>query len=456
MGAHFLCIKDMAGLLRPKAAELLITKLRESVGLPIHLHTHDTSGNGIATLMEAVRCGVHVVDVALAPMAGTTSQPSMNALVAALRGHPRESGLTNKRLQPLCDYWEAVREYYAPFEAGLKSCTSEVYYHEIPGGQYSNLRPQVQELGLIKRWNEVKDAFAVTNQLVGDIPKVTPSSKMVGDFATFLVQNDLLVKKDDLAQMSVATHEKLLREAPRLNFPESVVQYFQGYLGRPPGGYPAALRTAVLKGLPIVEGDPSARLSPLDFEALTRRLEDKHGRKMRMSDVVSAALYPRVFDEYAAQLNTWEDVSILDTPTYFYGMEVGQEIWVDLEQGKTLVISLQAIGDPDSAGMRTVWFELNGQARQVLARDQALAPAASARRKAARDDPNQVGASMPGTVIGVHCKEGEEVSPGSPLVTLEAMKMETVLRATKRGRIKSVIPALKSSVEVDDLLVLLE
>ena len=456
LGAHFLCIKDMAGLLRPKAADLLITKLRESVRLPIHLHTHDTSGNGIATLMEAVRCGVHVVDVALAPMAGMTSQPSMNALVAALRGNPRESGLTNRRLQPLCDYWEIVRDYYSPFESGLKSCTSEVYYHEIPGGQYSNLRPQVAELGLIKRWNEVKDAFAVVNQLCGDIPKVTPSSKMVGDFATFLVQNDLLVKKPDLEAMARATHDKVLAEAARLNFPESVVTYFQGHLGHPPGGFPEPLRSTILKGLPIVEGNPSDRLPPLDLDGLTRKLEDKHGRKMRLHDVISAALYPRVLDDYFAKLNAHEDVSILDTPVYFYGMEIGQEIWVELEQGKTLVISLQAIGDADANGMRTVWFELNGQARQVSVRDQSRATTTVARRKAEKGDPNQVGASMPGTVIGVHCKEGETVREGSPLLTLEAMKMETVLRAAKAGRVKQVLASLKTAVHAEDLLVVLE
>ena len=456
LGAHFLCIKDMAGLLRPRAAELLISKLRETVKLPIHLHTHDTSGNGIATLMEAVRCGVHIVDVALAPMAGMTSQPSMNALVAALRGNPRESGLTNKRLQPLCDYWEVVRDYYAPFEAGLKSCTSEVYYHEIPGGQYSNLRPQVAELGLIKRWNDVKDAFAVVNQLCGDIPKVTPSSKMVGDFAIFLVQNDLLVKKPDLEVMTRATHEKLLAEAARLNFPESVVTYFQGHLGHPPGGFPEPLRTTILKGLPIVEGNPSDRLAPLDLDGLTRKLEDKHGRKMRSHDVISAALYPRVLDEYFTKLNAHEDVSILDTPVYFYGMEIGQEIWVELEQGKTLVVSLQAIGDADANGMRTVWFELNGQARQVSVRDKSRATTVATRRKADKGDANQVGAAMPGTVIAVHCKEGEAVREGTPLLTIEAMKMETVLRATKVGRVKQVIAGVKSAVQAEDLLVLLD
>src|SRR5258707_7159074 len=225
MGAHFLCIKDMAGLLRPRAAGMLIDRLKEAVRLPIHLHMHDTSGNGVAALLVAIDRGVHIVDVALASMAGLTSQPSINALVSALRGNRRDTLLTNKKLQPLCDYWEDVREYYAPFECGLKSSTSEVYYHEIPGGQYSNLRPQVAEMGLLHRWNDVKDAFAIVNQLVGDIPKVTPSSKMVGDFAIFLLKNDLLAKKDSFEESVAATRAQVLAAAPRLDFPSSVVDY---------------------------------------------------------------------------------------------------------------------------------------------------------------------------------------------------------------------------------------
>src|SRR5690606_36033838 len=257
-----------AGLIRPKAARLLIERLREVTRLPIHLHTHDTSGNGVATLIEAIRAGVHIVDAALSPMAGLTSQPSMNALIAALHGTPQDTGMRNKPLQPLCDYWEAVREYYAPFECGLKSSTPEVYFHEIPGGQYSNLRPQVAELGLLGRWNDVKLAFAVVNQLVGDIPKVTPSSKMVGDFAIFLVQNGLLEVGNSREESTERTRRKVLAEAPRLDFPQSVVAYFQGHLGQPPGGFPEDLRAAVLRGLPTVEGRPGTSLEPLDLDAL--------------------------------------------------------------------------------------------------------------------------------------------------------------------------------------------
>src|SRR5947209_5570875 len=235
MGAHLLCIKDMAGLLRPRAASLLVDRLLQTVRLPIHLHMHDTSGNGIAALVAAIEHGAHIVDVALASMAGLTSQPSLNSLVAALREHRRDTGLANKKLQPLVDYWEDVREHYAPFESGLKSSTTEVYFHEIPGGQYSNLRPQVSEMGLIDRWNDVKTAFAVVNMLCGDIPKVTPSSKMVGDFAIFLVKRDLLQSGATFDETVARTRQRLLEEAPRLDFPSSVTGYFQGHLGNPPG-----------------------------------------------------------------------------------------------------------------------------------------------------------------------------------------------------------------------------
>jgi pyruvate carboxylase len=455
MGAHFLCIKDMAGLLRPRAAGVLMDQLKKSTRLPIHLHTHDTSGNGGATYQVAIDHGVDIVDVALAPMAGLTSQPSMNALVSALRGHPRDTGITNRVLQPLANYWEDVREPYSPFECGLKSSTSEVYYHEIPGGQYSNLRPQVAELGLLPRWNDVKDAFAVVNQLVGDIPKVTPSSKMVGDFAIFLLKNDLLVKGPTLEASVAATRTVVLREAARLDFPTSVVGYFQGHLGNPPGGFPEDLRRAVLKGLPVLKGRAGASLPPLDLEALREKLSQGIGRPVRRDETLSAALYPRVMDEYFDVSARFEDVSILDTPLYFYGLEVGQEAWVDIEPGKTLVILLSAVGEPDENGMRTVYFALNGHGRQVSVRDRARAPAVREARKAEKGNTDELGASMPGTVIALHVKAGDAVAAGAPLLTLEAMKMETVVRAPRAAKVKEVVPGLKSRVQAGDLLAVL-
>ncbi len=456
MGAHILCIKDMAGLLRPQAARTLISKLKETVDLPIHLHTHDTSGNGIATLLEAIDVGTDIVDVALAPMAGLTSQPSMNALVAALRGGKRESGLGNKTLQPLADYWESVREYYRPFESGLLSTTSEVYFHEIPGGQYSNLRPQTASFGLLDRWKEVKHAFAVVNQLVGDIPKVTPSSKMVGDLAIFLVQNDLLVLDEDFDQSVALTKQQVLEAAPRLDFPQSVVTYFQGHLGQPVGGFPKDLQDAILKGLPVVTERPGKTMPPLDLEKLRQDLSKKYRRQLTKAQALSAALYPRVMTDHLDFFAKHEDVSILETPQYFYGMQHGQEVWVDLEPGKTLVISLEAVGNPSSRGMRTIYFDLNGQGRQITVRDLNLAKDVVASRKAETDNDNHLGAPMPGTVVTIHAKAGDNVKDGEPILTLEAMKMATVVRAHRDGKVKEVIPSLGTSVQSEDLLVVME
>jgi pyruvate carboxylase len=456
MGTHLLCIKDMAGLLRPRAASLLIDRLLHTVRVPIHLHMHDTSGNGIAALISAIECGVHIVDVALASMSGLTSQPSWNSLVAALREHRRDTRLANKDVQPLVDYWEDVREIYAPFEAGLKSSTTEVYFHEIPGGQYSNLRPQVAEMGLLNRWNDVKTAFAAVNQLVGDIPKVTPSSKMVGDFAVFLVKNGLLEPRDTFEETVAATRAKLLAQAQSLDFPSSVTGYFQGHLGQPPGGFPEDLRAAILKGQPVLTGRPSDGLPAVDLEKLASDLSKKHGRPIARHEAISAALYPRVLDDYWGHLSRYEDVSILDSPTYFYGLDPGQEVWVDLEPGKTLVISLSAVGDANEDGWRTVYFEVNGHGRQVAVRDRSRASATAERRKADKADANQIGAIMPGMVIALHAKVGQKVEAGTPLMTLEAMKMETVVRSGKAGTVKEVVPGLRATVQAGDLLAVLE
>lgn len=456
LGAHILCVKDMAGLLRPQAARTLISKLREVTELPIHLHTHDTSGNGIATYIAAIESGVHIVDTALSPMAGLTSQPSMNALIAALRGHERETRLTNREMQPLADYWEAVREFYAPFECGLKSSTSEVYYHEIPGGQYSNLRPQVASLGLIDRWNDVRHAFAVVNQLVGDIPKVTPSSKMVGDFAIFLVQNDLLEMRANLSASVEATKQKVLMASKRLDFPQSVVTYFQGYLGQPPGGFPQDLQAAVLKGQPMLSGRPSDGMEPFDFEAAKEHCRAHMNREPLDRDVVSYALYPRVLDEYFAFRNHYSDVSLLPTPVYFYGLDVGQETWIELERGKALLVSLDARSEPDEEGMVTVYFKLNGQNRQVRVPDRSIEGEVVTRRQADPGKPGDVGSPMPGRVIGLHVQEGAEVEEGEPVLTLEAMKMETIVRATCKGTVRELCVDVGASVEADDLLVVLE
>ena len=364
--------------------------------------------------------------------------------------------MANKTLQPLADYWEDVREFYSPFECGLKSCTSEVYYHEIPGGQYSNLRPQVASMGLLGRWNEVKHAFAIVNALVGDIPKVTPSSKMVGDLAVFLVQNDLLVLREDFEKSVAATRQKVLSEASHLDFPLSCVQYFQGHLGKPPGGFPQDIRAAVLKGLPGLEGSPSVKLEPLDLEDLGEQLEPRLGRPPTPDEVVSAALYPRVFGDYIDFFNRYGDVSILSTPVFFYGLELGQEVWVELEAGKTLVISLSAVSDPHADGTRVVYFTLNGQGRQVTVPDRSIAVDVEARRQADVGNPGEVGAPMPGTVIALHCHEGQKVTEGDALLDLEAMKMETIVRSPVDGTVTDVLVNLGDGVQRGDLMVALE
>jgi len=456
LGSHILCVKDMAGLLRPQAARLLISKLREVTELPIHLHTHDTSGNGIATYIAAIESGVHIVDTALSPMAGLTSQPSMNALIAALRGHERETKLRNHDMQPLADYWEGIREFYAPFECGLKSSTSEVYYHEIPGGQYSNLRPQVANLGLIDRWSDVRHAFAVVNRLVGDIPKVTPSSKMVGDFAIFLVQNDLLIMRDNLMASVDATKQKVLMEARRLDFPQSVVTYFQGHLGQPPGGFPEDLREAVLKGQEVLTGRPSDGMAPFDFESAKKHVQDRMNRPAQERDIVSYALYPRVLDDYFAFRNRHSDVSLLPTPVYFYGLDIGQEVWIEIERGKTLLVGLDARSEPDEHGMVTVYFKLNGQNRQVVVPDHSLEGEVETRRKADPAQPSEVGSPMPGRVIVLHVAEGEEVAEGDPMLTLEAMKMETIVRAPCAGTVRQLHTDVGASVQAEDLIIVLD
>ena len=456
LGAHILCVKDMAGLLRPQAARMLITRLREVTELPIHLHTHDTSGNGVATYMAAIDCGVHIVDTALSPMAGLTSQPSMNALIAALRGNERETGLTNRAMQPLADYWEGVREFYAPFECGLKSSTSEVYYHEIPGGQYSNLRPQVASLGLLDKWADVRHAFAVVNRIVGDIPKVTPSSKMVGDFAIFMVQNDLLDMRGSLEASVEATKAKLLVRSKQLDFPQSVVTYFQGHLGQPPGGFPEDVQRAVLKGQPVLSGRPSDGMEPFDFGAAEQHCVERMNRPTLPRDVVSYALYPRVLDDYFAFRNRCSDVSLLPTPIYFYGLEMGQEVWIELERGKTLLVSLEARSEADEHGHVTVYFKLNGQSRQIVVADRSIEGEVETRRRADPSAAGEVGAPMPGRVLSLHVGEGEQVAEGDPLLTLEAMKMETVVRAPAAGTVRELCTDVGAAIQGEDLLVVLD
>lgn len=439
-GANILAIKDMAGLLKPYAAQALFQALKGEVGIPIHFHTHDTSGNGVAAILKAAEAGVDIVDVAVSSMSGLTSQPSLNAVVAALAGTPRATGLDLERLQLLANYWEDVRELYFPFESGLKAGTAEVYKHEIPGGQYSNLRPQAEALGLGDRWEEIKAGFATVNRILGDIVKVTPSSKVVGDLALFMVKNNL-------------TEEDLYQMGESLTFPDSVVSYFEGMIGQPPGGFPARLQEIVLKGREAITCRPGELLDAVDFQEIRGHLRQTLGREPRERDLVSYTLYPAVFEEFHAHRRKYGDTSVIDTAAFFYGLRLGEETSVEIERGKTLIVKLTAIGELLPDGSRIIYFELNGQAREVRVVDESAAVTVQGRPKADRSDRHQLGASMPGKVLKIMARVGDTVKKGQPLLVTEAMKMETTLQAPEDGYILQVLVEEGAMVEAGDLLV---
>jgi pyruvate carboxylase len=440
-GVHVLGIKDMAGLLKPGAARMLIGALRRAFPyMPIHVHTHDTASTGVASMLACSEAGADVVDVALDAMAGLTSQPSMGAIVAALSGTDRDSGLRLADIQPLNNYWEQVRGLYAPFESGLRSGSADVYMHEMPGGQYTNLQFQARALGLTGRWEAIKRAYAAANRLCGDIIKVTPSSKVVGDLAQFMVQNDL--------------DEDLVRErADTLSFPRSVVEYFQGYLGVPYGGFPEPLRSQVVRDAVLIEGRPGASMPALDFDSLQLELAAKWGAHVRDVDVVSAALYPRVFDDYMTFRRDYSDVSLLPTRNFIAPMKLGEETSFEIERGKLLIVKLTAIGDVRSDGLREVFFELNGQGRSMLVRDASVEGETVTRERASLDDAGSVAAPMPGVVIEIRAEIGAEVAAGDALVVLSAMKMETVVAAPIAGVVKRVAVGVNDSLAAGDLLV---
>ena len=438
-GAHLLAIKDMAGLCKPYAAKLLVRTLRQEVGLPIHFHTHDCAGGQVAAFLLAAEEGVDVVDCAMAPMAGMTSQPSLQAVVEALRFGKRDPGLDLKALLEAADYWEGVRKLYGPFETGQLAPQADVYGNEMPGGQYTNLYHQAEALGLGGRWREVCETYAEVNRMFGDIVKVTPTSKVVGDMALFMVGNNL--RPDDV-----------LNGTRELAFPESVVEFFEGRLGEPPGGFPPTLRKRVLRGRKPIEGRPGASLPPADFAATRTELEAKVGRKVDDREVVSYLLYPRVFPDLAAHQARYSDTSVLPTAVFFYGMEPGEETSVDIERGKTLILKFLTVGDPHEDGSRTVFFELNGQPREVVVADRALSGRAPARRKAEPGDATQVAAPMPGLLVHVAIEAGDEVASGQKLFALEAMKMETTLYADRAGKVAEVAAQAGAQVEAGDLL----
>ncbi|SET86313.1 pyruvate carboxylase [Salinibacillus kushneri] len=439
-GAHVLGIKDMAGLLKPEAAYQLISELKESIDIPIHLHTHDTSGNGIFTYAKAIDAGVDVVDVACGPMAGLTSQPSANSLYYALDYNERKPDLNIQSYEKIGHYWEDIRQYYQGFESGMKAPHSEIYLHEMPGGQYSNLRQQAKAVGLEERWDDVKQMYRRVNDMFGDIVKVTPSSKVVGDMALYMVQNDL-------------TEDDIYERGETLDYPDSVVQLFQGYLGQPYQGFPQELQRIILKGKEPIKERPGELLDNVDFHELRNTLYQKLNRQITSFDLITYALYPKVFMDYNKFYDQYGDMSVLDTPTFFYGMRLGEEIEVEIEQGKTLIVKLVSIGEPQQNGTRVIYFELNGQPREVIVKDESIQSLVQERPKADKDNDHQIGATMPGTVIDVLVEKGEKVQKGDHLMITEAMKMETTVQAPFDGKINKIYVKNSDAIETGDLLI---
>ncbi|WP_225340752.1 pyruvate carboxylase [Lysinibacillus capsici] len=442
-GAHILAIKDMAGLLKPEAAYRLISELKETTSLPIHLHTHDTSGNGIYLYAKAIEAGVDIIDTALGSMAGLTSQPSANSLYYAMKGSKREVRADIDALEKLSYYWEDVRKYYKDFESGMISPHSEIYVHEMPGGQYSNLQQQAKAVGLGDRWEEVKRMYSRVNLLFGDIVKVTPSSKVVGDMALFMVQNDL-------------DENTVLTRGKTIDFPDSVIEFFQGYLGQPHGGFPEALQQVVLKDREAITVRPGELLEPIQFDQLEVVLEEKLNRPVTKKDVLAYALYPKVFEEYAKTAESFGNISVLDTPTFLYGLKLGEIIEVEIEKGKTLIIKLVSIGEPQHNGTRVLYFELNGQSRELVIQDMTVEVDGNLALKADPSNPNQIGATMPGTVLKVVVSKGSPVKRGDHLLITEAMKMETTVQAPKDGIVKEVYASAGDAISTGDLLIEIE
>jgi len=440
---HVLAIKDMAGLLKPAAARTLVGALRrEFPSVPIHVHTHDTAATGVASMLAAHAAGADVVDVAVDSMAGMTSQPSMGAIVAALEHEGRGTGVSLPELYKLIEYWESVRFSYAAFESGQKSGSAEVYEHEMPGGQYTNLQFQSTSLGLSDQWAQVKTAYAAANRLLGDIVKVTPSSKVVGDLAQFMVTNDL----DEAA---------VRKQADTLSFPSSVVEYFQGAIGVPHGGFPQPLAAQVVKSLPVFAGRPGAELPPLDLEQAMADLKARYGDGVGERDLMSSTMYPKVYETYMAEKERYGDVSKLPTRAYIEPMELGEEIAVELQKGKTLGIKLVAVGELNAKeGTREVYFDFNGMPRSVKINDRTAQSTRVVRSKA-EDVPGGVGAPMPGVVVDLMVKVGDAVEVGAPMLVLSAMKMETTVAAPATGRIDSLSVKSGDDVQAGDVLVTL-
>ncbi|MGB8194163.1 MAG: pyruvate carboxylase, partial [Chitinophagaceae bacterium] len=436
-GAHILGIKDMAGLLKPMQAKVLITELKKSISIPIHLHTHDTSSIQAATYLNAIEAGVDVVDVALASMSGLTSQPNFNSIVAMMKGHPREQKLNLDKLNALSNYWEDVREWYYPFESELKAGTAEVFDHEIPGGQYSNLRPQARSLGLEDQFQQIKKNYVVVNRLFGDIVKVTPSSKVVGDMALFMTANGY-------------TEKDIFEKSDSISFPDSVIGLFKGDLGQTPGGFPEELQKIILKNETPYTDRPNAHLKPIDFDQAWQDFQVKFGKEYQFTDLLSYLFYPKVFEGYHKHQQQFGEVYYLPTPVFFYGLKANEETLVQLAPGKSILVKFMYLSDTDENGIKHVFFKLNGQTRSIEVKDLQFKSTKKTNKKVSAT--HEIGAPLQGKLCRIHVKPGDQVEKNMPLFAIEAMKMESTVVAAKAGTIQQVVLIEGVLVEQDDVV----
>jgi pyruvate carboxylase len=443
-GAHILAIKDMTGLLKPYAAKELVSALKDAIKLPVHLHTHDTSSLQSATYLKAIEAGVDVVDVALGGVSGLTSQPNFNAVVEMMKGQKRENKYDINSLNQFSNYWEIVREYYYPFESGLKAGTADVYHHEIPGGQYSNLGPQARGLGLIEKFEEIKQRYAEVNELFGDIVKVTPSSKVVGDLALYMVSNGL-------------TKEDIMERGDSISFPESVQSFFRGDLGQPTGGFPKDLQKIVLKGKLSYKDRPNAHLDPVDmkgeFASFQKKFQPGFGRELEFVDFLSWKLYPKVFEDMLKKQIEFGDVMRIPTLNFFYGMELHEETIVEIGEGKKVIIELLSIGTVNEEGVRTVFFKVNGQTRNIDIKDKSVKIEKIENIKIEPGNNKQIGVPLQGLLSKILVKKGQKVKKNEPLFVIEAMKMETTITASEAAEVKLVHLKEGTMVNSEDLVI---
>lgn len=439
-GAHILGIKDMSGLLKPTAASKLVGALKQEIGIPVHLHTHDTSGNGVATVLMAAQAGVDIVDAAFNSMSGLTSQPALNSIVASLQHSDRDTGLDADGLQKISEYWKDVRPVYKDFESELQTASAEIYKYEIPGGQYSNLQAQVESFGLGHKLKEVKDMYKAVNQMLGDIVKVTPSSKVVGDLAIFMVQNDL-------------TPENIVEKGANIDFPDSTVSYFEGMMGQPEGGFPEDIQKVVLKGKEPITCRPGELLEPEDFDAIRKKLQDELGLEGTDREVISYAIYPKVFEDYVKSIRKDGNFRYMGSDIFFHSLEEGETCEVKLEEGKILIVRLQEVRPVDSEGMREAIFEVNGNRRIIKIKDKTVTVNSSnSVLYANEDNPMEIGANIPGNIIKVLVKEGEAVEANQPIAVIEAMKMETNILASSAGVVERIYVSEGQQVKAGEMV----